>query len=149
MANVNYDIRKGVLDKLLTGTTSFKTAISKTVGATTFYRLYYSEVPQVYQGTSTAATPPWVAFSILPIIPERDSATKWYQFTLQFNVSALTQTDCDSLAGYLTDLMEDSEASLTIGTYQTVSVLRAPQVNLPKVDNVYNIAVQYSVIIQK
>ncbi len=149
MANVNYDIRKGFFDKLLSGSTSFKTAISKTDGGTARFKLFYEEAPQVFPGTQYAVAPPYVVMAILPIVQSRDSAVSLYDCTVQFLVSSLTKSECENIAGYVTDLLEDCEASLTIGTYLNVNILRGPQINLPRIDNVYNIAVQYSITIQK
>ena len=149
VANINNDIRTWFYNRLLTGTT-FKADISKVVGSTTVYRLYYYQAPQVFPGTTTPVEPPYVVMDILPISQDRDSASKFYSCTLQFLVSSIASiAECETIAGHITDLLEDCEASMSVGTYQVIKITREPQINLPQVDRVFNIAVQYSILIQK
>lgn len=149
MANILTDIRTGFFTKLLTGTTSFKSAIDITVGLTTFYRLWYDEAPQVYAGTTTHVEPPWVTFSILPVDEDRDSCSKFYSCTVQFTIAALSVGECETIAGYLTALLDDCEASLSIGAYRVLDVRRQSVSFQGKLDNVYSIIVQYSLLIER
>jgi hypothetical protein len=148
MANINNDIRVGVFTKLLTGT-ALKAAVAQASGGTMYYKIYYNRAPQVLPGTTADVSLPFVVFDVLPINPSRDSGTKWYETSVQFVVGSLTASECETIAGLITDLMEDCEATLTIGTYATVQVLREPQVNLGEIEGVHNIAVQYGIMVQK
>jgi len=148
MANINYAIRKGFYDKLVpSGSTTLKTALKQTVSTVDYFKLYYHQAPQFVTGT-TALTLPYVVLDILPIDPDRDSGTKLYRCTLQLLVSASTIGNCEDIAGYITDALEDSESTLTFTGYQTVEIRRQPQINLGFIEHVWNIAVQYSIIIQ-
>ena len=149
MANIQADIRSGFYTLLTTGTTVFKTAITKVVGASTFIRLYYSQAPQVYPGTTSEVDPPYVIFDILPIDQEMDTATKLYRCTVQFLVASLSVGECENICGYISDMLEDSESSLTIGTYKVIEIRRQPQIYQGEVDKVCTGIVQYSIIIQK
>lgn len=149
MANISNDIRTGFYNRLLTGTL-FKATIVQMVGATTFYKLYYHLAPQAFPGTTTTVTPPYVVFDELPITQDRDTGSKYYTCTLQFLISSLASiSECETIAGLITDLLEDCERSLTIGTYLVISILRGPQIKLPQVDRVFNMVVQYTVVLQQ
>jgi hypothetical protein len=135
---------------MLTGTTSFKTALTKVVGVTTFYKFYYHQAPQVYPGTTTPIDPPYVVFDILPIDPDRDSASEFYRCTIQFLVASLALGDCENVAGYINDLLDVKgvEATITIGNYKLLEVRRAAQNFLGQIELVYNISIEYSIILQ-
>ena len=149
MANINYDIRHGFFDLLLaSGNTAFRAAIAKTVGGTTYHKLYYVQAPQAFPDGTTLVTPPYVVFNILPIEPDRDSATKFYSCWVQLLVSSLSATECEDIAGYITAILEDSESRLTIGAYTVREIRRQAQINLGVVETVNNIAVQYSLIFE-
>lgn len=148
MPNINNDIRVGFFNKLLTGT-ALKAAVAQVSGGTTHYKIYYQQAPQEIPGTSAAVVLPYVTMSILPILQDRDSVSKWYAATVQFLVAALTPGEAETIAGHLTDLLEDCESTLTIGLYTTVQITRGEQVNLGAIDEVENIAVQYGIIIER
>lgn len=148
--DINHDIRVGFISKLTGSSSPFRTAVAVTVAGVTYYRVYYDEVRQDYgDAAKTHITPPWVVMSILPITQSRDTAVKFYRCTVQLTVAALTQLECDSVAGKLCDLLEDSEASLSFEGYFTVEVNREAQTNMPKSDEVYSTVVQYSILIQR
>lgn len=149
MANILQDIRKGFYDRLLSGTTALKTLITKVVGATTFYRLYYDQAPQVFPGTSTAVAPPFIVISILPIDQDRDTASRFYRCIVQFLVASLSLSECETLAGYVMDQLEDAEASITVGTYRLLEIRRQPLIFLGQSEQVYTAVVQYSIILQQ
>jgi hypothetical protein len=146
MANILADIRKGFYDKLTTGTSSFKTAIKKTIATVDYYKLYYHLAPQVHPGTTTAVELPFVVFDILPVNEDEDSETKLHDCTVQFLVASLTVGECENIAGYITDLLEDT--TLTIGAYKFIEIRRQPLMPAAQNDGVWNSTVQYSIIIQ-
>jgi len=135
MANIQNAIRVGVYSKLIpSGSNTFKTAISS--------RLYFHIALQ-------GAALPYVVYDLLPINQDRDTVNKFYNFIVQFIVSSSAISECETVAGYLTDLLEDSESTLSFTGYSTIRIEREPQVNLGQIDNVWNIAVPYRVQLQK
>ncbi len=152
MANIQTEIRKGIVSKLIpSGSNALKTAIQLQLTSTPTYgyKLFYHIAPQLYPGSSLSVAPPYVVFDILPITQDRDSANKFYDFTARFLVSASDLGTCENIAGYISDLLEDSESSLSFSGYYTIKVLRQPQINLGLTDLVWNIAVQFSISLQK
>lgn len=145
MANIANDVRHGIYDRLLSSN-SLKAALAKTVNGTTYYKVYYERAPQALPDGKTLVAPPFVVYTLLPIDSDRDSATKIYRVWIQFLVSSEDLATCEAIAGNITDVMEDSEAGLSIGAYRVVEVRRQSQVSLPIEEWAYNIAVQYSVI---
>jgi len=147
--NILYYIRKGFYDKLIpSGTNTFKTSVLQTVSGTSYYKLYHHLAPQVIPGTKTDVTLPYVVYDTLPITQERDSAVKWYRCMMQFVVAGSSQSEAEDVAGYLTDLLEDSEASLSFTGYTTLGIFREPMISQGFIEGVWNIVVQYSIIIQ-
>jgi len=135
MANISNAIRVGIFSKLIpSSSNTFKTSITS--------RLYFHVAQQ-------GASLPYVVYDLLPIGAERDSANKFYDFIVQFVVSSLTIGECETVAGYLVDQLEDSESSLSFTGYKTIRIEREPQVNLGQIDLVWNIAVSYRVQLQK
>jgi hypothetical protein len=147
MANIQNAVRQGIYNRLVGASNAFRSAIAQVVSSTTYYKLFYGEAPQ-YIVNETLVTLPYVVLSILPIMPDRDSATKWYSCTVQFNVAAASVSECETLVGLLTDRMEDCEAYLTVSGYSVIRIDRAPQADLGPVDGVWNISVQYSLVFQ-
>ena len=146
--NIQYVIRKGFFDKLIpSGTTTLKTALKQTVASTDYFKFYYGEAPQNVTGT-TAIALPYVVMSLLPITQESDTATQWYQTLVQFNVAALDLVTAEDIAGYLCAALEDSESTLSISGYGVISIIRGPQIDMGKIEQVWNIVVQYSLTIQ-
>lgn len=134
MANIQNAIRTGTYTKLIpSGSNTFKTAIGS--------QLYFHVAKQ---GESL----PYVVYDLLPITAERDTVQKFYECVLQFNISSLTLGNCEDIAGYLNDLLEDSESSLTITGYKTIRIEREPQINLGQTDLVWTIVVQYRLQLQ-
>ena len=149
MANTNlqYYIRKGLFDLLLANT-ALKTAITQTVSATPYYKLYFHEAPQAIPGTSTDVTLPYIVMDLLPISQMRDTATKLYSFTVQFLCAGATLSDVEGLAGNITTAVEDKETSTTMTSHTVISILRDSQINQGLIDGIWNLVVQYSLIIQ-
>ena len=145
MANINQIIRQGIYTRLVGATNTFRTAITL---SGTYYKLFYHIAPQLFPGTTTAMTLPYVVFDFLPINQEKDSANKYYDLIIQFNVASNTQTDCENISGYLFDRLEDSESSLSFTGYENVIIKREPYIPPFLVDNVWNATVQYRLEIQ-
>ena len=147
--NVSYKIRKGITDRLLTGTTDFKTAITQTINGTGYQKLYFKLAPQVIPGTQTPITLPFVVMDLMPINQERDSATRLYRTTISFLVAALTQVEAEDVAGYLSDLLEDSDEHLSFSPFLPVSILRYPQITMGYNEPAWSIVVQYALMVQQ
>lgn len=147
MANIQNAVRQGIYNRLVGASNAFRTAVTQVVSTVSYYKLFYMEAPQ-YVTAEVLVTLPYVVMSILPILPDRDSASKWYSCTVQFNVAAASVSECETLTGLLTDRMEDCEAYLSLSGYSVVKIDRAPQVDLGPVDGVWNISVQYSLLFQ-
>jgi hypothetical protein len=148
VANIAYDIRKGFYDLLLaSGNTALRAKLAQVIDSGTDYKLYYIIAPQYLSNGKTPCVPPYVVMAMLPITPDMDTATKMYRVWVQFLVSATTVTECESISGMLTDILEDSEARLTIGSYHVVEIRRQPEIVLPSEENVANMIIQYSLLI--
>lgn len=145
MANINQIIRQGVYTRLTGETNTFRTAITL---SGTYYKLFYHIAPQLFPGTSTNVTLPYVIFDFLPIVQSKDSGSKFYTLTIQFNIASDSQTECENIAGYLFDRLEDSEASLVFTGYENVIIKREPFIPPFLVDNVWNATAQYKLEIQ-
>lgn len=147
--NILYYIRKGFYEKLIpAGSNTFKTSVLQAVSGTSYYKLYSDLAPQTIPGTKTDVTLPYVVMTTLPVGQERDSGTKWYMCTVQFLVAGSTQSEAEDVAGYLTDLLEDSESTLAFTGYYTLSINREPLISQGFTEGVWNIVVQYRIIIQ-
>jgi hypothetical protein len=148
VANLNYDIRSGLFTFLLdVGNVDLRSAIAKTIKSTTYYRLYYDQAAQTFDGINKVDVP-FIVLTILPIEPDLDTVSRFYRCWIQFLVSAPSISGAENLATLLTDLLDDSEGDLAFGTHRVIEIRRQPQINLPTVEGVANIAVQYSLIIE-
>jgi hypothetical protein len=135
MAEVHSSIRNGIESRLIGATNTFKTAVYKSVNKPGLY----------YNIAATGESVPYVVMDILPINPSRDTGTKFYDAIVQFNVSHSTLSNCESVCGYLTDRLEDSEASLTFTGFSIRRIDRKPEIPLGITDNVWNIIIQYGI----
>lgn len=148
MAEIHYTIRKGLYDRLVGASNTFRAAVLQTVATVAYYKLYSHIAPQNVTG-STALSLPFVTFHVLPIVPFRDSATKWYTATVQFSVAATTESECENVVGALVDRLEDSEASLSFTGATVIAINRQSQRSPELVEGVWNCSVDYSITLQQ
>lgn len=139
MAEVHNAIRTGFYTRLMGATNTFKTAVYKSA---TYPGLYYNIA-------NTGETLPYTVFDILPINPSLDSASKFYECLIQFNVAHTTLGGCETIAGYLNDRLDDSLSSLSFTGYSALRFDRRPEIPLGIIDNVWNIIVQYGLYLEK
>jgi hypothetical protein len=128
--------------------------ITETSGAKTLGQVFTSDGTGIASSTNRVRPQaetilPYVVYDLLPINAERDSVNKFYEFIMQFVVSSSAISECETISGYLTDLLEDSESTLSFTGYSTIRIEREPQVSLGQIDNVWNIAVPYRIQLQK
>jgi hypothetical protein len=145
MANILTALRTCIYNRLTTSST-FRTAITQ---STSYYKAYFHIAPQMLPGTTTILTYPYCVFDFLPMDYTRDSVNKFYDIQIQFRISSLNPGDCETTMGYLTDLIEDSEHSLTMTGYNILRIERQPMTAPFLVDIVWNGIVQYKLEIQK
>ena len=147
MANILTTIRTGFYTYLLSGSSSFKTAITQTIDSTDYYNIYNHQAPSKVTGTITSLVLPYVVFDILPISTSRDSASKMFDGICQFRIVASTIGAAETLAGYLIDLLEDSESSLSFTNYNLIKIEKEPVVPLGQSEGRWNIVVPYLITI--
>ena len=138
MANIQQDIRNAIQAKLTGTSTAFRTAITTSTGV---HRLFFNEAQQ-------GAILPYVVHDLTPITEERDSASTWVNSTLQFLVCSSTLSDCENIAQYLRDIMDDLDAGLTMTGRTTLQITHDIQRYNGKIDNVHNMIVQYKLTVQ-
>lgn len=146
MSNIKTSIRQGFYDRLIGGSNTFRTAITL---STDKYKLFYHIVPQVFPGTTTPITTPYTVMDVLPIIQDKDTGNKFYEFVVQFRISGSTSDNSEDVAGYLIDRLEDSESNLSFEDYLTIRITREPQIDLGFSENIWGIVVQYRVQLQE
>lgn len=149
MANILTSLRTGITTRLIGAANTFRTAILQTVASMSYYKFYFHIAPQVIPGTSTALTLPYCVWDLLPMNQQRDSVNKFYDALMQFRVTASTSGDCETTMGYLTDRLEDCEASLSITGYSIIRITAYPLIAPAQLDNVWNGVVQYKLELQK
>jgi len=120
----------------LIATSNFKTAI--TTATTT--RLHYNIAPE-------SSVVPFCVFDILTINADSDTVNKFYEFLLQVRIVSNTLDNRDTVEGYLYDLVDASNPTIT--GYSVRYKNRLKTMDLGKIDNYFNTIVQYKFIIQK
>lgn len=145
MANLLTTIRTGFYSFLTTDSSNFKTGILQTVSSVAYYKLFNHIAPSKIAGVDL--TLPYVVFDLLPLTTNRDSASKYFEGSCQFRISANTIGEAETLSGYLIDVLEDSESSLTFTNYNLIRIDKEPIVSLGQIDGLYNIVVPYLITI--
>lgn len=144
-------IRESVWTHLVGANNNFRDYIAQSIqvliNPPTFdivYKLFFNEAPMFLpEYATTKTTFPYVVFDILPITTERDSASKFYSFIVQFRIAALTQEDAENIMNELVSLIEDSESTFTFTDYSVIRIDKQPVIALGKIQNVFNIVVPY------
>ena len=147
MANIHQILRSGITTKLVGTSNDFRTAITADVSGTDHYKLYFHESPQNYIGTSTPIALPVVVFDFQDIRPTKDSGSRYYPLVVTFNIGSNTIAGAEEISGYLYDLLE--EATITFTGYSTVIIKCQLIIPMGKIENVWNIAQQYFLELQK
>jgi hypothetical protein len=134
MANISDAIYDGFDVKLLGTTNTFKTAIGS--------RLYRVKAVD-------SATFPYVVMRTMPIEPSRDSMNKYFDTTITFLIASSSLAEIQTIAGYLYDQLEDSEASLSFTGYRTIRIDRVLLMPEDYIEGVFNLTDQYKLMLQK
>lgn len=147
MANLLNAIRAGIYSKL-SSDVGIISAVTQVVGMTSHVKVYSPLAPAEVPGTTTRVTLPYVVFEILPVLQDRDSASKWYTFSVQVMVGTQTLAAGEDLIGKITTCLEDSESSLSITGYTVLSVMRESQQFVTFSESVWSCSIQYNITIQ-